>query len=91
MTASTMTPMPSKNSAYEKVACKSSEIRKPLPIADSEAMHVITKPPRIETTEPSRALFQLWVGGRADIGEGRVIPAADVFSQIEILDGRNTG
>jgi hypothetical protein len=86
-----MTPMPSKNSAYEKVTCESSEIRKQLPIANSEAMHVITKPPRIEATEQSRALLQLLAGGRADIDEGRIIPAADVFSQIEILDGRNAG
>ncbi|WP_092581351.1 hypothetical protein [Achromobacter sp. NFACC18-2] len=32
------------------------------------------------------ALVQLLANGRKDIDEGRVIPAADVFAQLEAMD-----
>ncbi|WP_312997194.1 type II toxin-antitoxin system Phd/YefM family antitoxin [Achromobacter animicus] len=63
------------------------ETREPMLITQNgEAKLVVMDVGSFEEQEQAMALLQLLAGGRKDIEEGRVIPAADVFAQIEAMD-----
>lgn len=63
------------------------ETREPMLITQNgEAKLVVMDVRSFEEQEQAMALLQLLAGGRKDIEEGRVIPAADVFAQIEAMD-----
>ncbi|CAB3845621.1 type II toxin-antitoxin system Phd/YefM family antitoxin [Achromobacter mucicolens] len=63
------------------------ETREPMLITQNgEAKLVVMDVRSFEEQEQAMALLQLLAGGRKDIEEGRVIPATDVFAQIEAMD-----
>lgn len=63
------------------------ETREPMLITQNgEAKLVVMDVHSFEEQEQAMALLQLLAGGRKDIEEGRVIPATDVFAQIEAMD-----
>lgn len=64
-----------------------SESREPLLITQNgEAKLVVMDVVSYEEQEQTIALLQLLAHGRREIEEGRVVPAADVFAQIEVMD-----
>ena len=64
-----------------------SESREPLLITQNgEAKLVVMDVVSYEEQEQTIALLQLLAHGRREIEEGRVVPAADVFAQIEAMD-----
>lgn len=63
------------------------ETREPMLITQNgEAKLVVMDVRSFEEQEQAMALLQLLAGGRKDIEEGRVIPATDVFAQIQAMD-----
>lgn len=63
------------------------ETREPLLITQNgEAKLIVLDVQSYEEQEQTIALLQLLAHGRRDIEEGRIVPAADVFAQIEALD-----
>lgn len=61
--------------------------REPLLITQNgEAKLVVMDVQTYEEQEQIIALLQLLAQGRRDIEEGRVVPAADVFAQIDAMD-----
>ncbi|OZI70972.1 type II toxin-antitoxin system Phd/YefM family antitoxin [Bordetella genomosp. 12] len=64
-----------------------SESREPMLITQNgEAKLVVMDVVSYEEQEQTIALLQLLAHGRREIEEGRVVPAADVFAQIEAMD-----
>lgn len=53
---------------------------------NGEAKLVVMDVVSYEEQEQTIALLQLLAHGRREIEEGRVVPAADVFAQIEAMD-----
>lgn len=75
-----------KSHAAEIVATLT-ETREPMLITQNgEAKLVVMDVKSYEEQEQAMALLQLLAGGRKEIEEGRIIPAADVFTQIEAMD-----
>lgn len=63
------------------------QTREPLLITQNgEAKLVVMDVQSYEEQEQTIALLQLLAHGRRDIEEGSVVPAADVFAQIESMD-----
>lgn len=63
------------------------ESREPMLITQNgEAKLVVMDVLSYEEQEQTIALLQLLAHGRREIEEGRVVPAADVFAQIEAMD-----
>lgn len=63
------------------------ETRQPMLITQNgEAKLVVMDVQSYEEQEQAMALLQMLAHGRREIEEGRVVPAADVFAQIEALD-----
>lgn len=64
-----------------------SENREPMLITQNgEAKLVVIDVLSYEEQEQTIALLQLLARGRREIEEGRVVPAANVFAQIEAMD-----
>jgi len=64
-----------------------SQTREPMLITQNgEAKVVVMDVESYEEQEQAMALLQLLAHGRKEIEEGRIMPAADVFAQIEAMD-----
>ena len=68
-----------------------SENREPMLITQNgEAKLVVMDVLSYEEQEQTIALLQLLARGRREIEEGRVVPAANVFAQIEAMDNEGS-
>ena len=79
--------MSSLNSPAAEFANAMTKIRKTQAVLQNgETKRLVTDEQRFEAKVQTTALLHLLAGGGANIDEGRVIPAADVFAQIEAMD-----